>query len=60
MNWLWHGLPTTVHLLLRDRRGTTAIEYAIMASGISLAIISTIYSLGDSVKALYDKIVAMF
>jgi pilus assembly protein Flp/PilA len=61
MNWVWNGLPATVHPLLRDKRGTTAIEYALMASGIALAIMSTIWSLGDSVKAnLYDKLAAMF
>ena len=47
--------------LLGDRRGATAIEYALMASGIALAIMSTIWTLGASVKTnLYDKIGAMF
>jgi pilus assembly protein Flp/PilA len=55
----WHGLPAVLRLL-RNERGSTAIEYAIMASGIALAIITTIYSLGDSVKALYDSLAAMF
>jgi pilus assembly protein Flp/PilA len=41
--------------------GATAIEYALMASGIALAIMSTIWTLGDSVKAnLYDKLATMF
>ena len=45
----------------RDRRGATAIEYALMASGISLAIIATVWSLGSSVKTnLYDKVSAIF
>jgi len=61
MNWFWNGLPATVRLLLRNDRGATAIEYALMASGISLAIMSTIWSLGDSVKAnLYDKLATLF
>jgi len=59
MNRFWKCLPATGRLLLHDKRGTTAIEYALIASGIALAIISIIYSLGDSVKALYDKIVAV-
>jgi pilus assembly protein Flp/PilA len=43
------------------KRGATAIEYALMASGISLAIMSTIWALGTSVKTnLYDKISAIF
>lgn len=61
MNRFWNDLPATVRALLRDTRGATAIEYALMASGIALAIISTVWSLGDSVKAnLYDKLAAMF
>ena len=44
-----------------NARGATAIEYALMASGIALAIMSTIWTLGDSVKAnLYDKLATMF
>jgi Flp pilus assembly pilin Flp len=61
MNWFRNGLPSTVHLLLRNNGGTTAIEYALLASGISLAIIATVWSLGDSVKTnLYDKLAALF
>ena len=61
MDWFRNGLAGAVHRLLRHQRGTTAIEYALMASGIALAIMSTIWSLGDSVKAnLYDKLSAMF
>jgi pilus assembly protein Flp/PilA len=56
-----NGLVDTVPLLLRNQRGTTAIEYALVASGIALAIMSTIWSLGDSVRVnLYDKLSAMF
>ena len=44
-----------------NESGATAIEYALMASGIALAIMSTIWTLGDSVKAnLYDKLATMF
>jgi pilus assembly protein Flp/PilA len=44
-----------------NERGTTAIEYALIASGISLAIMSTIWTLGGSVKTnLYDKLATMF
>lgn len=54
-------LTVSLRALCADRRGATAIEYALMASGISLAIISTVWTLGTSVKAnLYDKLAAMF
>ena len=52
----------TAHLrgLVEDKRAATAIEYALMASGIALAIMSTVWTLGASVKTnLYDKLGAM-
>jgi pilus assembly protein Flp/PilA len=57
----------SLHLLLLRRRmraneeGATAIEYALIASGIGAAIAATVWSLGAAVKTnLYDKIAAMF
>ena len=46
-------------LLLRfvkDEKGTTAIEYALIAVGISVAILTSVQLLGSDVSALYDKI----
>ena len=34
----------------RDESGATAIEYALVASGIAVAIASTVVSLGSAVK----------
>jgi pilus assembly protein Flp/PilA len=34
----------------RDERGATAIEYALVASGIAVAIASTVVTLGSAVK----------
>jgi Flp pilus assembly pilin Flp len=54
-------LTAPLRSLFGDTRAATAIEYALMASGISLAIMSTIWTLGSDVKSnLYDKISAMF
>ncbi len=40
-----------------DDRGATAIEYGIIASLISLAIMGTVYALGSSIQdTLYNKI----
>jgi len=56
-----NGVAAHLRRLLKDYRGATAIEYAIVASGVSLAIMSTIWTLGSSVKTnLYDKLSAMF
>ena len=42
---------------LADERGATAIEYALIASGIAATIISIVFGLGNSiVNNLYDKI----
>lgn len=42
---------------LNDERGTTAIEYALIASGIAAAIISIVFGVGNTVTtSLYDKV----
>lgn len=44
----------------RDDRGSTAIEYALMASGIAVAIAATVFSFGSDLKStFYDKIAAI-
>lgn len=42
---------------LRDEEGATAIEYAILASGIFLAIITAVQLLGVQVLDLYQQVV---
>ena len=40
-----------------DESGATAIEYALIASGISIAIVTAVTSLGSAIKtALWEKI----
>ena len=41
---------------LRDDGGATAIEYAMLASGIAVAIAATIVTLGPSVNAMYSTV----
>ena len=41
---------------LRDDGGATAIEYAMIASGIAVAIAATIVTLGSSVEGLYQSV----
>jgi Flp pilus assembly pilin Flp len=54
-------LITQLRDFREDSCGATAIEYALIASGISLAIISTIWTLGASIKTnLYDKLATLF
>ncbi len=46
---------------LPAQEGATAIEYAMIAGGVSIAIVATITSLGSALKTnFYDKLAAMF
>jgi pilus assembly protein Flp/PilA len=46
--------------LAADERGATAIEYAMIAAGIGVALAATVYSLGSATRGLYQSIAAMF
>jgi pilus assembly protein Flp/PilA len=39
-----------------DESGATAIEYGLIAAGISVAIIAVVNSLGSQLKATFTKI----
>ena len=43
-----------------DETGATAIEYAMIASGIGVVISAVAYTLGDKVKALFTTVSGMF
>jgi pilus assembly protein Flp/PilA len=45
-----------VRRFARDDRGATAIEYALIASGISVAIVGTVATLGSNVKGFYTSV----
>ena len=40
---------------LRDESGTTAIEYALIAVGISVAIVAVAQGIGTQVKTLFTN-----
>ena len=43
-----------------DEHGATAIEYAMIAAGVGLAVATTVWSVGSSLKTnFYDAIAAM-
>jgi Flp pilus assembly pilin Flp len=46
--------------LARDKRGTTAIEYAIIAGAIAVAIIGGVTALGLKTADLYQVVFASF
>jgi pilus assembly protein Flp/PilA len=41
---------------LRDDRGATAIEYALIASGVAGAIIAVVMTVGTSVSDMYTTV----
>jgi pilus assembly protein Flp/PilA len=41
---------------LRDENGATAIEYAMIASGVAVAIAASVTSLGTTVKSLFTSV----
>ena len=41
---------------LRDESGATAIEYGLIAAGISVAIISVVNTLGGTVKTTFSNV----
>jgi pilus assembly protein Flp/PilA len=54
-----HRLPAMYALLsrlLRNDTGATAIEYALIAGGIALAIVGAISALGGNVSAKFTDI----
>ena len=46
---------------LRNESGATAIEYALIACGISIAIVTSVSALGSNMMTLfYDKLATLF
>lgn len=50
--------PEVLRALARDESGATAIEYALIATGISVAIIVGFTHMGTSMKAMFNSIAA--
>ena len=46
--------------LCADESGATAIEYAMIASGIGVVVSTVVYTLGDKVKNLFTLASGMF
>lgn len=48
---------STLRRFLADQEAATAIEYAMIASGISIVIAAVVVTIGDQIKTnLYQKI----
>jgi pilus assembly protein Flp/PilA len=51
-----HAILIPILRFMRNEDGATAIEYAMIASGIAVAIATTIVTLGSSVNGLYSSV----
>lgn len=51
---LW--LKSLFRIFLGDRSGATAIEYALIASLISIAIVASLLAVNDSMSEIYGTI----
>jgi pilus assembly protein Flp/PilA len=45
-----------IRQLCKDERGATAIEYALIAAGISLAIVATVQALGTTLNTTFSSV----
>ncbi len=52
------AMTQSVLRFARDEGGATAIEYALVASGVAVAIAATVMNLGTSVKGLFVSVSA--
>ncbi|HEX3504134.1 MAG TPA: Flp family type IVb pilin [Xanthobacteraceae bacterium] len=50
------GSRSTMSRFLHDERGATAIEYAMIASGVAVAIVASVNGLGTGVKGLFTSV----
>lgn len=50
------AVTETLQRFLHDERGATSIEYAIIASGVSIVIVGVVATLGSNVKSLYSSV----
>ncbi len=49
-------MRTSIARFVKDESGATAIEYALIAAGISVAILVAVNSVGTQLNAVFDKI----
>ena len=57
MNQLKKLMMNQLKKLWRDESGISAIEYALIASGIALAIVTVVGDLGEAVNDKFEEII---
>jgi pilus assembly protein Flp/PilA len=51
-------MKLVISRFLADEQGATAIEYALIAAGIGIAIITAVNALGTAISGTFDNIKA--
>lgn len=49
-------LKSILRLWVRNERAATAIEYGLIAGGISLVIVAAVFLTGDSLQAIFSSL----
>jgi len=49
-------MQTLIWKFCKDERGATAIEYGLIAAGISVAIIATVQALGSNLNNVFTSV----
>ena len=52
----WENCMSSIVAFLKDESGATAIEYGLMAAGISVVILATVNSVGSQLNTRFDTI----
>ena len=50
------SLNVSLRSFLRNEDGATAIEYAMIAAGIGVAVAATVMAMGTSLTGMYDSV----
>jgi pilus assembly protein Flp/PilA len=50
------AIGKSLRRFFRDASGATSLEYAIIASGVSIVIVGTVMTLGSDVKDFYTSV----
>ena len=60
MVWPWtkRRIPSTK--FGEDEQGATAIEYSLIVGGIAIAILATIFSMGNELSGLFESVASIF
>ncbi len=50
---------TKLHYWLQNTKGSTAIEYGMIMVGIAIALMTVIFTMGDSLGAVFEKMATL-